>query len=286
MPDVKEEIADLEAKAELLEPVQVPPGPRWRLCRHRALMVFPRSQEESQKLASGLNDARKVIEQYNKENTALVNKIHEVTSGSETHDRIIHELRTQLRSHAEKSEIKIRNERRKLEDAHERESRQAETLQAMEREREETRERMALSVQALDKARENRSRRPIQTTPQFALVPALTRTYLPQAKQEREDLLAIMQGVESKLTDCETRRYEAFQKWETTKGELEDCRIKLDTAEATAAAKTRETELMKRKMAEMGMGGFNSDSMMTLTQRSKAQGDAAVEVRHLGGLPL
>lgn len=32
MPDVKEEIAELEAKAELLEPVQVPPGPRWRLC--------------------------------------------------------------------------------------------------------------------------------------------------------------------------------------------------------------------------------------------------------------
>jgi len=190
-----------------------------------------------------------VIEQYNKENAALTNKIHEVTSGSETHDRIIHELRTQLRSHAEKSETKIRNERRKLEDAHERESRQAETLQAMEREREETRERLTLAVHALDKA-----------------------------KQEREDLLAIMQGIESKLTDCETRRYEAFQKWEAAKGELEDCRLKLDTAEATAAAKTRETELIKRKMAEMGMGGFNSDSMMTLTQRSKAQGDAAVEV--------
>jgi chromosome segregation ATPase len=89
-----------------------------------------------------------VIEAYNKENAALVTKLHEATTGYETHDRIIHELRTQLRSQAETSEGKLRLERRKLEDAHERETRQAETLQAMDREREETREKLSLSIQA------------------------------------------------------------------------------------------------------------------------------------------
>jgi len=128
----------------------------------------------------------------------------QATSGYETHDRIIQELRSQLRSQAEKAEGKLRLERKKLEEGLERETRQAETLQHLEREREESRERLALSVQALDKA-----------------------------KQEREDLLAIMQGIETKLTECETRRYEAFQKWEHCKTELESTRLKLDSAEVS-----------------------------------------------------
>ena len=86
-----------------------------------------------------------------------------------------------------------------------------------------------------------------------------------------------MQGIETKLAASEKDRFDVFQKWESTRSELEAIQLKLASADALAAAKTREADLLNRKISEITCAEIPSGPLTHLDDKRKAQADANAE---------
>ena len=195
-------------------------------------------QDESRKLFEELVRARDIIEGHAAETTGLVERLGEANIEQQ---RLQQELRHRddaLKSAmAEQNRIVI-GEKAKVGVLRERERKLSGQLEELRADAAQLRDLLQLNGQSAE-----------------------------NATQEREQMLAIMAGLEAKLADSEQKGFNSFQKWEVAAEALHEAELRADTALVEVESGKDKCNQLKQKLDRAVEGPKIGPALAQVTRR-------------------